>query len=158
MKVWGIVFVLMLILGGVLYTYYATTQAEIKSLSKSIATLEERNITLVKANTQNLKTIDELKLSYEKIQEEYENAQSDFQKIRLHNADLEQRLLEQRLDILALTEPETVETLVNESSLKTMRCFELLSGAPLTEKEKNAENEQEFNSECPWLFDTYQPN
>jgi hypothetical protein len=29
-----------------------------------------------------------------------------------------------------------------------------MSGAPLSEKEREAENGKAFNRECPWLFDT----
>jgi hypothetical protein len=48
-----------------------------------------------------------------------------------------------------------VQRLINGGSKNAGRCFELLSGSPLTEKEKNAKTDKSFNNECPWLYDTY---
>jgi len=48
-----------------------------------------------------------------------------------------------------------VQRIINNASDNAMRCFEILSGSPLTDNERNAQNGQEFNSECPFLFDTY---
>jgi hypothetical protein len=59
---------------------------------------------------------------------------------------------------LAENKPGLVERVINGASIKAGRCFELLSGAPLTDKEKEAENGKSFNSECPWLFDNYSSN
>ena len=47
-----------------------------------------------------------------------------------------------------------VEKIINEASKNALRCFELQSGSPLTESEKNAKTEKEFNSECPWMYYT----
>jgi len=54
---------------------------------------------------------------------------------------------------LAENKPGLVEKVVTKASAKANRCFELLSGAELTDKEKEAKNGKAFNSECPWLFD-----
>jgi hypothetical protein len=42
--------------------------------------------------------------------------------------------------------------LINLATAKTFRCFEIATGAPLTEREKAATTAVEFNSECPELF------
>jgi hypothetical protein len=51
-----------------------------------------------------------------------------------------------------VAKPGLVQNTVNNATAKAGRCFELLSGAPLTAKESEAKNAKEFNSECPWLF------
>jgi type II secretory pathway pseudopilin PulG len=56
---------------------------------------------------------------------------------------------------IAAAKPGVVERLVNRGSVNAMRCFELASGAPLNEKEKDAKTSKDLNPECPNLV---QPN
>lgn len=110
------------------------------------------NGTLETANEQNIQTIDNLQTSYQKVQEDFSRVQSEFQIIRLQNNELKERLGRHELDALASAKPGLVEKTVNNASANAMRCFELMSGAPLNEKERAATTERQFNSECPWLF------
>ena len=64
------------------------------------------------------------------------------------------RLTEHDLHRLALAKPKLIEEIINKSSVNALRCFEILSGSPLTEREESAKNGKEFNSECPWIYDT----
>ena len=59
------------------------------------------------------------------------------------------------LGLLAASKPESIERAVNRGSANASRCFELLSGAKLTDSEKEATNGEQFNKECPWLYDNY---
>lgn len=139
-------------MSGAAYYYYSTTQTRIATLIENNAVLEENNKQLATANEQNLKTIDDLQTSYQRVQEQFTQVQSEFQVIRLQNRELRERLGRHELDALAAARPELVERTINNASENALRCFELLSGTPLTEKERNARNEREFNSECPWLY------
>jgi hypothetical protein len=58
------------------------------------------------------------------------------------------------LGFLGSKKPALVEKIINAASDKVGRCFELLSGADLTDNERNAKDAKSFNSECPWLYDS----
>lgn len=152
MKSWIIIGVLITLMSGAAYYYYNTTQKQIATLIANNATLTANVQTLTNANTQNIRTIEDLQSSYQKVQEDYSRVQSEFQVIRMQNTELRERLGRHELDALAAAKPRLVERTINRASDNATRCFELLSGAPLTESEKNAKSEREFNSECPWLW------
>lgn len=152
MKSWIFIGILIAMISGAAYYYYSTTQTRIAQLIENNTVLEENNKQLVTANQTNINTIDELQKSYTKIQEQFTQVQSEFQVIRSQNMELRQRLGEHELDALAAARPELVERVINNASQNAVRCFELLSGSPLTERERSAKNEKEFNAECPWLY------
>lgn len=158
MKVWIIIGILITLMSGAAYFYYSTTQNRIAALIANNATLEANNVTITNANEQNIQTIDDLQLSYQKVQEDFSRVQSEFQIVRLQNNELKERLGQHELDALAAAKPVLVERIINKASINSMRCFELMSGAPLNEKERNAKNDREFNSECPWIYFDRIPN
>jgi|TARA_R110000868_G_scaffold404503_1_gene682752 hypothetical protein len=51
----------------------------------------------------------------------------------------------------AAVKPAAVERVVNSATALAARCFEIATGAPLTDKEKNAKLPNEINKECPSL-------
>jgi len=152
MKSWIIIGVLISLMSGAAYFYYSTTQSRIAILTENNATLTANVQTITDANEQNIQTIDDLQVSYEKVQEDFSRVQSEFQTVRSQNNELRERLGRHELDALASAKPVLVERTINNASINAMRCFELLSGATLNEKERNAENERQFNSECPWIY------
>jgi len=52
---------------------------------------------------------------------------------------------------LQLKKTGPVERIINKGSNNAMRCLELASGAPHTEKELKATKKSEINPECPAL-------
>lgn len=140
-------------MSGAAYYYYTSTQSRIAQLIENNAVLEENNKQLVTANETNLNTISELQQSYQRVQEQYTQIQSEFQVIRLQNRELRERLGRHELDALAIAKPGLVENVINDASENALRCFELLSGSPLTEQERNARTAVQANPECPWFFD-----
>jgi hypothetical protein len=52
---------------------------------------------------------------------------------------------------MAAAKPKSIERAINTGTINAMRCLEIASGAPLTEKEKNASTPSEINKECPAL-------
>ena len=158
MQKWIIIGVLISLMSGAAYFYYSTTQSRIAELIANNATLTANVQTLTEANNQNIQTIDDLQTSYQKVQEDFSRVQSEFQIVRLQNNELRERLGRHELDALASAKPVLVERIINNASKNSMRCFELMSGAPLNEKERNAKNEKEFNSECPWIYFDRIPN
>ena len=142
----------MVVAGGV-GVYYKNTQATIMELTSYNATLTAQVDQIQAVNEKNIETINNLQANYQKSQEDMAALQEDFANIRRQNNELRDRLGKHELDALAAAKPVLVERIVNNASAKAMRCFELESGAPLTDAEKEAKNAQAFNSECPWIYD-----
>ena len=152
MKSWIFIGLLISILCGGAYYYYTTTQETIQTLIANNSTMKSDITRLNEANNQNLNTIDKLQTEYTRIQDNFNALERDFQEIRSQTNLLREKFDQRDLNELALEKPKTIERVVNNASDKSLRCFEILSGSPLTEDEKNAENETQFNSECPWLW------
>jgi hypothetical protein len=148
MKLSGILLIVIMTMGGLGYWYYTDTQ-------KTIAVLTENNAKLNVAVATNEDTIAVMAADFKKANEEITRVNAEFAATRQQNNILSDKLAKHDLEILASQRPDSIERLINGGSANAGRCFELLSGSPLTEKEKNAKNEKAFNNECPWLFDSY---
>jgi TolA-binding protein len=153
MKSWIFIGILITLMSGAAYFYYSTTQSRIAALIANNATLIANVQTITAANTQNVQTIEDLQEAYRRVQEEFTQVQSEFQIIRSQNQELRERLGRHELDVLAAARPGLVERTINRASVNALRCFELLSGAPLNDRERAARTDREFNSECPWMFE-----
>lgn len=128
------------------YVYYTETEKQKDSLHEKIAYLEL-------AVLQNEATITAMEDVYSKLQEENSRLNTAFLNIQKQNNILKEKLSDNDIGYLAFVKPELVENIINSATSKASRCFEILSGAELTESEKNAKNANDFNSECPWLWD-----
>lgn len=149
-KVAGVMLVLMLAMGGLGYWYYTDTQDR-------IAILQENNAILQTSLELSEKTVEDLKSSIKQANQQIEQVNKEFAEIRSQNNELAEKLEKHNLGVLANRKPGLVERIVNNATEEASRCFEIISGAELTEQEKNAKTGKEFNSECPWLFDDSQP-
>ena len=130
---------------GLFYWYYTDTQARLMALIENNAKLEiavQTSEAALKETQENLK----------KAAEEMQKINAEFQQIRAQNNVLSNKLNKHDIGVLASKKPGLVEKRINAASAKVTRCFELLSGAQLTEEEENAESDKAFNSECPWLW------
>jgi cell division protein FtsB len=148
MQVAGLLFIVVITMGAGGYVYYTDTQAR-------IAILQENNAKLNTAVQLNEDTITSLQADYAKASDQLNALNEEYTSIRRQNQQLADKL--QRIDLTAaaIANPEGIEKAVNRGTVNAGRCFELLSGAKLTEDERNAENDIAFNKECPWLYDTY---
>ena len=141
-------FILLLGAGGIGYWYYNDTQAR-------LAVLTENNAKLNTAVELNEQTISSLETDYEKASSELATLNKQYSAIRRQNQKLADKLQEIDLTAAAIANAEGIERAVNRGTKNAGRCFELLSGAKLNQKERTAENGIAFNKECPWLYDTY---
>jgi len=130
------------------YWYYNDTQ-------ERMAILNENNAKLETAVATSEAAVESLQRDYEKANQELGELNEKFSNIRKQNKTLSNKLGRHDLGNLAENKPGLVEKVITKASGKANRCFELISGAELTEKEKEATNGKSFNSECPWLFDNY---
>lgn len=156
---WVLVIGFFAVLGFLGWQYHSSMNGRItdlinqnQALVQNNAALEGNNTALKGAVDQANETVSHLEATYERIQKDYEGLTQEFVVIRSQNNELRARLGRHELDALAAARPGLVETRINNATANALRCFELLTGAPLTDKEKGAKNEREFNSECPWLF------
>lgn len=140
----------MVTMTGGFYWYYQDTQ-------KRMAVLVENNAKLETAVQMNEETISSLQADYARANAEVNRINNEFQKIREQNRELSNKLARHDLGVLGSEKPELVQRIINGASDKVGRCFELLSGAPLTDKEKAATSDKDFNSECPWLYNELVP-
>jgi len=143
-----VMFMLLLGAGGIGYWYYNDTQ-------ERMAILQENNAKLNTAVELNEQTISSLEQDYEKASSELASLNEAYTAIRRQNQRLADKLQEIDLTAAAIANAESIERAVNRGTVNAGRCFELLSGAELNDKERNAENGIAFNKECPWLYDTY---
>ena len=145
MRLSAILFVVILVMGGIGYWYYTDTQEKISVLTTNNAKLETAVATQEDA-------INSLQESYAAMAAENQRINEAYAEIRRQNNRLSEKLADMDLGLLAQEKPESIERAVNNGTVNAGRCFELLSGSPLTEKELNATNGEEFNKECPWLW------
>ena len=147
-KISAALMVVIFALCGVGYWYYTDTQ-------RTIAVLTENNAKLETAVILNEETITSLQADYAQVSEQLTQLDQVYQAIRRQNQLLADKLQKIDLESAAVTNPAAIERAVNSGTRNAGRCFELLSGAELNEKERTAENDIAFNKECPWLYDDY---
>jgi len=143
-----VMFMLLLGAGGIGYWYYNDTQAR-------MAILQENNAKLNTAVELNEQTISSLEQDYANASSELASLNEAYTAIRRQNQQLADKLQQIDLTAAAIANAEGIERAVNRGTENAGRCFELLSGAELNEKERTAQNGIAFNKECPWLYDTY---
>ena len=143
-----VMFMLLLGAGGIGYWYYNDTQERLAILTSNNAKLN----TAVELNEQ---TISSLEQDYARASGELATLNEQYTSIRRQNQQLADKLQEIDLTAAAIVNAESIERAVNRGTLNAGRCFELLSGAELNEKERNAQNGIAFNKECPWFYDDY---
>jgi len=148
MKLAGVMALISFVMAGAFYWYYNDTQ-------ERMAILNENNAKLEVAVQTSEAAVESLQVDFQRANEELNKVNSEFASIRRQNQVLSDKLGRHDLGNLAENKPGLVERVINGASDKAGRCFELLSGAELTDKEMEAENGKQFNSECPWLFDRY---
>ncbi len=87
------------------------------------------------------------------MQTQLKKLNNEFTAIRKQNGILAKKLIEDHdIGFLGANRPKSVQRIITGASKRAGRCFEILSGAPLTQKEMEAKNGKAFNRECPWLW------
>lgn len=148
MRLAGILLIVILVMGGVGYWYYNDTQAR-------MAILQDNNAKLNIAVETNEAALESLQEDYATAQNEISSLNDAYTAIRRQNQVLADKLQEIDLTAAAISNAESIQRAVNRGTENAGRCFELLSGAELNDKERNAKNDIAFNKECPWLYDDY---
>jgi len=140
--------------GGTIYAgykYVDNLQAENSRLVSQNATLVANNAQLEQAIKDQQETIASLKADFDLQRVTLENTFRRFQDARDQVEALRNRLGEHELGYLASEKPKLVENIINNATSAVGRCFEIASGAPLTDAERNATLPSQINRECPEL-------
>jgi hypothetical protein len=145
LKAAGIMVILMLAMSGAFYWYYNDTQERLSVLNRNNAKLE----TAVAISEE---TVSTLQSDFARANQELTQVNQSLAQSRRDNSQLREKLSEHELGYLAEQKPGLVEPIINRATENVNRCFELLTGAEPTTAERNAVNGNEFNSECPWLY------
>lgn len=120
-----------------------------ESLQNTIGELQEQNTLLRVASEEQRKTIEALKDSQNELRAINTDVKQEFNTITSRVFDLEDRLSRYDIGVLASAKPNLVEKAVNNGTADSNRCFEILSGVPLTEDELNATKKSQSNTICP---------
>lgn len=145
MKLAGLLFLMMLGMAGIGYWYYNDSQAR-------MAILQENNAKLNTAVQISEQAVASLQADIQRANEQLKVVNQEFAAIRAQNNVLANKLAKHDLAVLGSDKPSLVEKMINRGTVNAGRCFELLSGAPLTDEEKEAKDGKSFNRECPWLW------
>lgn len=133
-------------------TYMLINERTKTQQAEKIATLEANEILYQTSITELNKTV----VWYEEFvirqRDEFKRTEEEFAIINEENQAFRDRLESLELSKAAAENPSAVENVLNEITRQTNRCFELTTGSPLTESERNATNAEEFNPQCTWLF------
>lgn len=126
---------------GAAYGYYSWSQDEIKTLTAN-------NIHLNKAVKDQKLAIESLVKDSVDVGEQVTKVNKEFRNAREENAALKKKLVKHDLSFLAERKPGLIEKRINRGTADVGRCFEILSGAPLTEKEKAVTKKSDSNGSC----------
>lgn len=127
---------------GIFYWYY-------KSSQETIAVLNANNAKLETAVNEQKQAIEAIKNDLQVQQNVLQQTYRDFDETRRLNQELSSRFSKHDIGSLATKKTKLIENIINKATSDAARCLEILSGSPLTEKEKNATKKSEINNECP---------
>jgi hypothetical protein len=129
--------------------YIVDKNRTIKSLTVQNAELVESKIILETANTIQKNTIDYLQKQVKIVEQSFKQTEQQFIVTKRDAEYTKNQLLLLNLNSISLDAPNIAEINVNNTSTNINKCYELLSGVPLSDAEKNQQN---TNSICPWFF------
>lgn len=144
---------LMLVGGAVLagYLYVTDLQKSVIQLTANNTVLEANNAQLTNSIETQKETIDVLNAHYDRASEISKNTANELANSRLRINTLEQKLSEHDIGFLSANKPKLVEKVLNNATEDLYRCFEIASGAPLTQEELDATKPSQVNTQCPHL-------
>jgi|TARA_B100001094_G_scaffold319646_1_gene364766 hypothetical protein len=125
----------------------------VMKLRSDNAILKANQIQLEQSINTQQELLDQQKKDFEEILQSNRKLNNLINVLQKDLKDLDKRFNKKKRDVgkLALEKPVPVERIINKGAENAMRCVELASGAPHTEKELKATKRSEINPECPSL-------
>ena len=145
------ILILTVIIGAVgfgAWKYYQYTQEQIGIYRENAAKAEmaqQASEAAVKAIQQDLV----------EVQAQYTKVSDDFKVAKSRVNALEEKLTKHELGDLAQAKPKLIEKIVDKGTKDVLRCYEILTGSPLTEEEIAVTKKSKANTTCP---DVANPN
>ena len=123
----------------------------VMKLRSDNAILKANQIELERGIEEQNKLLEQQKADFEAIMESNKKLNELIQTFKKHLVDLDKRFTKQGRDIgkTAIAKDKAIQRIINKASVMALRCVEISSGSPLTEKEINATKKSEINRECP---------
>ena len=154
-----IILVVLLAGGGFgAWTYMEKLQADNRVLQVNQEILKENELKLNDAIAEQQAVIAEKAKQAEDIQTANAALRSETSRLNSEKDNLAKKLGKHELDILAQNKPGLVNRIINRASDNVMRCFEILSGSPLTHDELQADKPSLYNRECPTIHPKHPAN
>ena len=130
----------------------------VKTLKSDLAISEANNAKLQESVADQKAVIEQQQKDFTAILAANKSLEETNQRLQKEFAALDERFNKingkgevRDLGKLADEKSNLVERVINNATVKAMRCVEIAMGAELTEKERNATKKSEINSECPSL-------
>ena len=145
------ILILTVVIGAVgfgAWKYYQYTQEQIGIYRENAAKAEMAQ----KASEEAVKAIQK---DLVQIQEQFESVSNDFKIAKSRVNALEEKLTKHELGDLAQAKPKLIEKIVDKGTADVLRCYEILTGSPLTEEEIAVTKKSKANTTCP---DVANPN
>ena len=135
----------------VAYLYITGLQNQITTMAANNAILEANVTQLETAITTQEDTIESLHDDIDLQGEIIDDTIEAFNDTRVNTREIEAKLKQHNLGMLTREKPGLVGKIINNRIKEQNRCFEILSGSPLTEDEINAIKPSQINDFCPEL-------
>ena len=130
------------------WKYYQYTQEQIRIYAVNAATAEL-------AQQQAEAAVESLKRDMVEIQAQFTAVSSKFEVAKGRVDALEDKLSEHEIGDLAQKKPKLIEKIIDKGTQDVLRCYEILTGSPLTDEEIAVTKKSKANTTCP---DVANPN
>ena len=140
-----------IVMVGLLITSIAGAGMYVMKLRSDNAILKANQMKLEEAVSSQKELIANQKKDFQEILDANNKMNELVSVLKKDLDDLDKRFNKKNRDVgkLAIAKTKSIERITNGASALAMRCVEIASGSPLTEKEKNATKKSEINRECP---------
>tara|TARA_B100000953_G_scaffold80642_1_gene65671 strand:- start:146 stop:628 length:483 start_codon:yes stop_codon:yes gene_type:complete len=136
--------ILTVVLGAVgfgAWKYYQYTQEQIRIYAINAATAEL-------AQQESEAALEAIHKDMAAIREQFASVSADFEVAQSRVDVLEEKLSKHDLGALAQAKPKLIEKIVDKGTKDVLRCYEILTGSPLTEEEINVTKKSKANTTC----------
>jgi len=130
------------------WKYYQYTQEQIRIYAVNAATAEL-------AQQEAEAAVESLKRDMVEIQAQFTAVSEQFEVAKGRVNALEEKLSKHDIGNLAQAKPKLIEKIVDKGTADVLRCYEILTGSPLTEEEIAVTKKSKANTTCP---DVANPN
>ena len=142
-------FVIMGVVGGIGYWYYQDTQEKLAILNANNAKLEQATATQTAAIEKLESDIAAQAEVQKKTEEQFKVAREQVTNLQDKFNKTSELLGKRDIGTLGIAKPKPIARILTTGTKNMNRCFEIVSGQELTEKEINAEKKSQLNSMCP---------